>query len=162
MEIIDKYHENYPNTGIIKWIGIRPSKKEKMIELNSACIIEGKGLEGDRSVYNSEGIRHITLFQYEYLEVLSKLLNNNNIRLSLLRRNIAIEGINILSLIDKEFYLGTALLAGTGNCHPCSKMEENLGYGGYNAMVGHGGITAKVITGAIIRIGDFVKLKTIS
>jgi len=72
----------------------------------------------------------------------------------LLRHNLAIKGINLLALKNRTFRIGEACFQGTGLCHPCSRMEAALGAGGYNAMRGHGGITARIISSGLIRVGD--------
>jgi MOSC domain-containing protein YiiM len=74
----------------------------------------------------------------------------------LLRRNIVVQGLNLLALKEKKFQVGSAILEMSGLCHPCSRMEQLFGPGGYNIMRGHGGITARVITSGWIMVGDSV------
>jgi len=123
--------------------------------VDNVTALSDVGLEGDH-YENRGGSRQVTLIQAEHLEVLASLLGLNKIAPELARRNIEVRDINLLSLKGKRFQVGQALLEYSGDCHPCSRMEKNFGPGAYNAMRGHGGITAKVVTGGIIKVGDFV------
>ena len=98
------------------------------------------------------------MFQHEHLSVVASFLRRDNIDPVLLRRNIVVRGINLLALKDKKFQVGEAIFEMTGQCHPCSRMEEVLGEGGYNAMRGHGGITARVVSGGLISVGACVSV----
>ena len=64
-----------------------------------------------------------------------------------LRRNLVVCGVNLLALKGQCSGGGAALLEWGGECHPCSRMEEEFGPGGCNAVRGHGGIDAGVIEG---------------
>lgn len=127
-----------------------------MIALKSVQLNLDKGLEGDRFSGRTGNPRQVTLIQQEHLGVIAACLNRGPIPPSLLRRNIVVSGINLLALKDKFFQIGDATLEFSGLCHPCSKMERQLGAGGYNAMRGHGGITARVCKGGLVRINDSV------
>ena len=140
------------------WIGIRTERRAEPESVSSVEINEDTGLAGDH-YNNKKGRRKVTLIQHEHLVGMGQILGKN-IDPGWTRRNIVVKGINLLSLHDAQFTIGkVVILKGTGYCHPCSRMEENLGPGGYNAMRGHGGITAEVICGGNIGIGDDVSLR---
>jgi MOSC domain-containing protein YiiM len=88
--------------------------------------------------------------------VVEAILGRGKIDPSLLRRNIVVSGINLAALKYQTFQIGTAVLEGSGNCPPCSRMEENLGPGGYASMLAHGGITAVVVSEGVVSLGDTV------
>ena len=133
-----------------------------MTSVEAATASAAEGLVGDR--YNGRsGSRQVTLIQREHLAAIASHLGLDRVAAEQLRRNIVVEGINLAALKDHRFHLGTAVLAWTGECHPCSRMEETFGPGGYNAVRGHGGITARVIESGTIAIGDRLeRLRAIS
>jgi MOSC domain-containing protein YiiM len=153
---LKQLQNRFPYPGKVEWIGLRPRRDTPMIEPAEATASVGKGLDGDRFRGMASSKRQVTLIQAEHLTVIAALLCRNVIDPALVRRNIVVSGINLLALKDTRFYLGEAVLEMTGLCHPCSKMETVLGHGGYNAMRGHGGITAKVVQSGIIKLGDSV------
>ncbi|MFT3926659.1 MAG: MOSC domain-containing protein [Myxococcales bacterium] len=140
--------------GRLRWIGLRESHRGSMHVVESAELLTQRGLVGDRAAERSGGKRQVTLIQAEHLPTIAALCGRSTVDPLLLRRNLVIEGFSVLSLRARRFRLGGALLEGTGTCDPCSRMEEVLGTGGYNATRGHGGITARVLEGGPIRIGD--------
>jgi MOSC domain-containing protein YiiM len=154
---LKKVQNTYFGAGRVEFISIRPARAVAVEGLKAVNAIQNKGLEGDH-YKNEGGNRQVTLVQAEHLNVVASLLGESKIEPEKLRRNIVVSGINLVSLKTKQFKVGEAVLACTGECHPCTRMEENLGPGGYNAMRGHGGITAKIIKGGIISIGDEVSI----
>ena len=99
--------------------------------------------------------RQVTLIQAEHFPALSAMMGHEVVPEDT-RRNLVVSGLNLLALRDKRFKIGEVMFEGSGLCHPCSRMEETLGEGGYNVMRGHGGILARVLQGGTIRVGDEV------
>lgn len=146
---------HFTHNGTVTGITVRAKRRDPVDVLTEVEAIAGRGLKGDR--YNSKnGARQVTFIQQEHLEAAASILGIERLDPALTRRNIVIKGINLTSLKNHKFKIGTAVFEYTGECHPCSRMEENLGYGGYNAMRGHGGITARILESGIVRVGDEV------
>jgi MOSC domain-containing protein YiiM len=143
----------------VVWIGLRAARRVPVTSVTAARALAGAGLEGDH--YAAPGRRapgqrkrQVTLIQAEHLAVLGAFLGEPAVAPERLRRNLVVAGINLLALRGRRFRVGEAVLEATGLAHPCSRMERELGAGGYNAMRGHGGITAAVVVSGGIALGD--------
>lgn len=156
----------FPRDGRLDAIVVRPHKRGLALSLPHTEALAQRGLLGDRmSTQPGSGKREVTLLQAEHLPVLAALTGRSHIDPLSLRRNLVVSGLNLLAarglFKDQPLVLqvGEALLEITGPCEPCSQMETVLGAGGYNAMRGHGGLTARVLQGGRLQVGDVVRCR---
>lgn len=144
--------------GRLEWIGLRPGYRMALREVDHAVVRAGQGLVGDHATARrGAGRRNVTIVHAEQLREVAVRIGRD-VRPDQLRRNLVVSGIELDALQDARFYIGAVLLEWTGTCHPCSRMNETLGAGGYDAVRGRGGITARALTDGEIRVGDRVRV----
>lgn len=149
--------------GRVEAIIVRGSPREPARSIAATTAVAGIGLADDRLGQRGEAelsTRQVTLIQHEHLPVMAQLAQVSAVDAVALRRNLVVSGINLLALKNARLQVGEALLEIVGPCQPCSRMEEAIGPGGYAAMRGHGGMTARILTGGPIRVGDAVRAAT--
>ncbi|WP_200930547.1 MOSC domain-containing protein [Pseudorhodoferax sp. Leaf274] len=164
----------FPHAGRVQAIVLRPARDAPALSVERALALPERGLQGDRSAARPAsrpggGKRQVTLLQAEHLPLVAAWSGLAQIDATQLRRNLVVEGLNLVAartlFADQPLVLciGTAVvLQLTGPCDPCSKMEATLGPGGYNALRGHGGMTARVLQGGEVAVGDAVRVEVAS
>ena len=141
--------------GTLTWIGIRPSSKQPVLSVDSVIALENLGLEGDHRCLKTPGsARQVTIISEESIQLIEKYSSRDRIDPALLRRNLVVRGINLNALRHQQFSIGEALFEATAQCHPCSRMDRDIGPGTVAAMLGHGGLCAKIIHSGEIQVGD--------
>ncbi len=146
------------NPGILTWIGLRPARKLDMLEVKQVQALAEQGLEGDHRCTKTLGsARQMTIISQEYIDLSAHFLGKAISPLQL-RRNLVVSGINLSALRHQRFSIGDAIFEATALCHPCSRMEQALGKGAVAALLGHGGLCAKIIKSGKIKLGDAVTL----
>jgi len=147
----------FEREGVVDWLGTAATKGAPIVNSDGVMLVEALGVEGDRHAKRPGRRRQVTLIQAEHLVAVGAMLGRSPVAPERTRRNVVVSGINLWILQSCVFEIGEALLEGSGPCPPCERMEQNLGAGGYLAMRGHGGITARVLRGGRVRVGDAVR-----
>jgi MOSC domain-containing protein YiiM len=170
MEDLRSLTARFPRAGRVEAIYLRPARGKAAVSVVSAVALVDRGLEGDRSAAHPPSRaggskRQVTLIQAEHLPLIG-LWTQRDIDPADLRRNLVVSGVNLIAqhalFADQPLQVRIGedvLIVVTGPCDPCSKMETLLGPGGYNAMRGHGGTTARVIHGGVVSVGDTVTVE---
>lgn len=146
--------------GRVEAILLRPARRAPMQRVRSAEI-GPDGLLGDHArAGRIASKRAVTLLQAEHLTAIGAFLGQPPVAPERLRRNLVISGLNLTALKGRRLVIGTAEIEIMGVCAPCSRMEETLGPGGYNAMRGHGGWCGRVLSPGRVRLGDTLSVRS--
>tara|TARA_B000000441_G_C21560944_1_gene242916 strand:- start:41 stop:481 length:441 start_codon:yes stop_codon:yes gene_type:complete len=145
-----------PLEGTVKSLGIAVSKLSPMDQVNKIELITGQGIVGDRHL-RTDGTRSKRQILLMDIETLIEFgLSERDIK-----ENITVQGIDF-SLIK----LGNIVRIGmdvvleiTGDCEPCSRMDE-LRSGLKNAIDGRRGMLAYVKSGGTISSGDSITVES--
>ncbi len=147
------YVEDAPQVGRVEAILVRPAKRAEVQLVQEWTL-------GDPSVDHGaeRDKRQVTLIQQEHVPAIGGLLGRD-VPWTTFRRNLLVSGINLQACLRGRFSVGDVVLRGTIPCHPCNRMEEALGAGGFLSMMGHGGICSAVVETGTIRVGDEVRFR---
>ena len=77
------------------------------------------------------------------------------------RANLLVEGLDLLEATGAQLRVGGAVLEVTGETKPCGRMDQEAA-GLRNTLVPgwRGGVTCRVLTGGLIRVGDDAEMVT--
>ena len=141
-----------------------PRRAAPMTACDAVEAIPGQGLAGDRYALGKGGLsrwggphREVTLIAREDLDAMAAegvMLDAKDSR-----RNLLVEGIELETLLKREFTIGEVRLRGMQRCQPCTYLVRLTGNDALlPAMVGRGGLRARVLQGGTLRVGDALRL----
>jgi len=149
--------------GVLDHIHITPAKSQPMQPLQSATLVEGRGIDGDRYFLETgtySGIpgpdRQITLIESEMLERVAQDCGEE-IHVDDHRRNLTVTGVPLQHLVGLRFAVGDVVLEGVRINQPCKYLNLMLKRDVYMPLWNRSGLNCKVITGGQIHIGDTLR-----
>ncbi|MFZ4768124.1 MAG: MOSC domain-containing protein, partial [Roseimicrobium sp.] len=121
-------------------------------EVESIACVAGEGLWGDRFFGFKENYKgQVTFFEIEVYQRLREQLKVTACGPGVFRRNIVVRGVDLNTLIGREFELQGVRFYGVEECSPCHWMNQAFGEGAMKALRGHGGLRARVLTDGVLR-----------
>ena len=123
-----------------------------MLEVENVECVADEGLRGDRFFGYKENYKgQITFFSFETYKRLCAELDVSDKDPSVFRRNVIVEGVDLNALIGKTFEVQGITFSGTEEAKPCYWMEQAFAEGAEEAMKGHGGLRARILSDGILR-----------
>ena len=146
--------------GKVVGIFISPERGNPVTSQLTAELSPGRGIIGDRYC----GIRKNGQVTLVDAGVIAEVNGHTGWQLAPeeTRRNIVTTGVDLNRLEDARFRVGGALLQGVELCEPCMHLGKRLETDFRSArdvvlaLVGRGGLRARILEGALVSLGDVV------
>jgi hypothetical protein len=131
-----------------------PPGEAPAVEVESVECVAGQGLRGDRFFGFKEDFKgQVTFFSLEVYERLCAQLQVTHRDPSVFRRNIIVKGVDLNTLIGVGFEVQGVRFLGMQECSPCHWMNHAFAEGAEQALQGHGGLRAKILTDGVLKRG---------
>jgi len=122
-------------------------------EVSELECVAGRGIRGDRFFdYKPDYKGQITFFSEEVFEALCRELGLPGARVEATRRNVITRGVDLNSLIGREFEVQGVRFLGIEECRPCYWMDDALGAGSEQWLRGRGGLRARILSDGVLRL----------
>jgi MOSC domain-containing protein YiiM len=140
-------------------IFIGPVKNEPLQSVESADLVTGAGIVGDRknqlNAKRPDPSGEVTLIEAEAIEAARRDYNLQFEGVQS-RRNLLTRGVALNHLVSREFQVGEVRLRGILLCEPCGHLEKLTVAGIREALVHRGGLRAQVLKGGTVKVGDAI------
>jgi hypothetical protein len=130
----------------------RPPGKNPIVEVPEIECVAGRGIRGDRFFDFKENYKgQITFFEFEVYEALSEALGVREKSPAVFRRNVISSGVDLNTLVGKEFEVQGVRLRAVCECTPCYWMDQAFAPGAEAWLKGLGGLRARILSDGVIR-----------
>ena len=140
---------------------IADSPASPMASPSEAHAVPGRGLEGDRYFAGSGTFSprpqkpdfEITLIEQEKIEAFARE-SGLPFNAAHARRNIVTAGVDLNSLVGRDFRIGQVSIRGIRLCEPCSHLAKTSFPETLKGLAHKAGLRAQILSDGYIRVGD--------
>jgi MOSC domain-containing protein YiiM len=130
----------------------QPAGQNPVQQVMELECVAGAGIRGDRFLDHKKDYKgQITFFADEVYRALCDQFDVRDKSPGVFRRNVITRGVDLESLIGKEFVVQGVRFLGTESCRPCHWMDQAFCPGAETALQGRGGLRAKILSDGILR-----------
>ena len=123
-----------------------------MVAVQEVECVAGRGLRGDRYFEREPNHKgQITFFSLDDFDALRREMNLPDAQPQATRRNAFVRGVDLNSLIGKQFEIQGVRFEGVEESKPCDWMNLAFGPGARDWLKGRGGLRARILSSGMLR-----------